>query len=87
MPKSRQRGLPDSSALAADDWQQLTASDTVPLDPLPRAIMITAAGNVTVKGKSGNSMALTAVPANTILDISPTLLMATGTSATVFGLY
>lgn len=68
-------------------WQLLTPSDTVPITPTPMALMIVATGAISITDNYGNDLVLSALAANVILPLKPQLLKATGTTATVWGLY
>ena len=63
----------------ADRWVLLTASAS-PLAFLPRSIICTVAGNITIEDGAATAMVLTAPPVNTPLPLRPyTVTAVTGT--------
>jgi hypothetical protein len=61
----------------------LTPSDTVPVPGNTQALYIQGTGNLSVQMQgAGTPFLFTAVPAGTILNIAPTHVRATGTTAT-----
>lgn len=69
----------------ADDLFAITPSDTVALATVPKALLVTVAGNVAVRG-TGSSPVTLAVTAGQILPIRARYVYATNTTATVVGL-
>lgn len=69
----------------ADDLFAITPSDSVALATIPKALLVTAAGNVAVRG-TGSSPVTLAVTAGQILPIRARYVYATNTTATVVGL-
>lgn len=69
----------------ADDLFAITPSDTVALATTPKALLVTVAGNVAVRG-TGSSPVTLAVTAGQILPIRARFVYATNTTATVVGL-
>ena len=69
------------SGLAADAVA-VTPSDSTIYTPPLCGLWIGGAGNVTVKGRSGNAVTFTNVPAGTILPMVCQAVMATNTTAT-----
>lgn len=69
------------SGLAADAIA-VTPSDTTTYTPSLCGLWIGGAGNVTVKGRSGVTVAFNNIPAGTILPIVCQAVMSTGTTAT-----
>lgn len=69
----------------ADDLFNITPSDTVPLGTIPKALLVTVAGNVAVRGTGASPVTL-AVTAGQILPIRARYVYATNTTATVVGL-
>jgi hypothetical protein len=66
----------------AADGFAVTSSDTVPFAIAARSLYVGGAGNVTLITLKGTTLLFTAVPARTLLPISCTQVMATGTTAT-----
>lgn len=62
-------------------YRAITPSDSVALNPVPKSIYVGGAGNIAVKGSDGNTATL-AVTAGQTLALSPSYVMATGTTAT-----
>ena len=61
----------------------ITPSDSALLPPGVRALLVEGAGNVTVlMPGAATPFLFTAVPAMTVLPVSPSKVMATGTTAT-----
>ena len=76
-----------NSALPATDWEAITASDSTVLDPRPRGIMVTVAGNLALESVHGNSVPFP-VLASVIYPLSPSKVRSTGTTATgIIGVY
>lgn len=73
--------MPNTETYTASEWAAITPSDSVRLERIPRAVFVGAAGNVVAKGANGVS-ATFAVVASQTLEIQPTYVMATGTTAT-----
>ena len=69
----------------ADDLFAITPSDTVALATVPKALLVTVAGNVAVRGTGAAPVTL-AVTAGQILPIRARYVYATNTTATVVGL-
>jgi hypothetical protein len=69
----------------ADDLFTITPSDTVALGTIPKALLVTVAGNVAVRGTGASPVTL-AVTAGQILPIRARYVYATNTTATVVGL-
>lgn len=74
----------DNKANPADRWFAITpgAGD---LSIIPRGLICTSTGDVTVEDAAGTSMQVLGVTAGTILPIRP--LKVTAATATVYGLY
>lgn len=70
----------------ADTVTAITPSDTVDLATVPKALLITASGTLSIKDSTGTTVALGSPPVGTVLPIRARRVMATGTSATVVGL-
>ena len=70
---------------SADTIFTITPSDTVPLSTIPKALRVTAAGNLAIRG-TGSSPVTIPVVANETLPIRARYIYATGTTATVVGL-
>lgn len=60
----------------------ITPHDSNALAVTPRAIYVGGAGNITFTGLDGVDVTLVAVPVGTLLPIMPSLVKATGTTAT-----
>lgn len=61
----------------------ITPSDTVPVPSGTKALLVEGTGNVSVMMRGSSTPFLfTAVPAMTVLPVSPRLVRATGTTAT-----
>ena len=66
---------------SAKSWYAITPDGNADLNPIPDAIMCTgAAGNVVLKGSDGNTVTFP-ISAGQILPLSPTRVVATGTTA------
>lgn len=66
----------------------VTAHDTNEQNPRPRSLLITAAGNLTIRlVDSTADLTLSAVAANTILPFRTKLIKSTGLTATVVALF
>ena len=68
----------------ADRWVLLTASAS-PLAFLPRSIICTVAGNITIEDGAATAMVLTAPPVNTPLPLRP--YKVTAVTGTFYALY
>lgn len=68
----------------ADRWVLLTASAS-PLAFLPRYIICTVAGNITIEDGAATAMVLTAPPVNTPLPLRP--YKVTAVTGTFYALY
>jgi hypothetical protein len=66
----------------AIDGVAVVPSDTVDLTVAPRRLWIGGAGNVHINTLAGNSLTYTAVPAGVYLQVRPSRVFATGTTAT-----
>lgn len=53
------------------DPREITPSDDTPLDPLPRAILVTGTGNLVITGASGTPVSITIAAAPVELTIRP----------------
>jgi hypothetical protein len=72
----------------ARSFKTITPHDTDGVAAGCRALWIGGEGDISVTDKSGEVTVFTAVPAGTMLPISPKLIMATGTTATpIIALY
>lgn len=69
---------------ASDRWILLAASAT-PLAFLPRSIICTVAGNITIEDGAATAMTLTAPPVNTPIPVRP--YKVTAVTGTFYGLY
>lgn len=75
MPRNQ---FPDRGALgSAREFFAITKHDTNELAQVPRAIWVGGAGDIALDG-----VVLKAVPAGTLLPVSPSKVNATGTTAT-----
>lgn len=74
-----------SRTTSATDFVAIVPSDTVALTIAPKALRVTVAGNLALKGTSGVPITIP-VAANELLPVQPTYIMATNTTATVVGL-
>ena len=70
---------------SADDLFAITPSDSTPLATIPKALLVTAAGNVAVRG-TGASPVTIPVTVGQVLPIRARYVYATNTTATVVGL-
>lgn len=68
----------------ADRWVMLTASAS-PLEFLPRYIICTVAGDITIEDGAAKAMVLTAPPVNTPLPLRP--YKVTAVTGTFYALY
>lgn len=68
----------------ADRWFAITPGAGV-LAIMPRAVMCTATGNITMEDAGGTSITLTAVAANEIIPLRPNKV--TAATGTWYGLY
>jgi hypothetical protein len=74
-------------AITYDGAPAVTASDTVDDPGGPFAgLLVTATGNLTFLDNRGNAITLTAVAANTIINIAARRVNSSGLTATVRGL-
>jgi len=74
-------------AITYDGAPAITASDTADDPGGPFAgLLVTATGDLTFIDNRGNAVALTAVAANTIINIATRRVKSTGLTATVRGL-
>ena len=72
----------------ANDATAVTASDTVPLVYVSRALYVGGAGNLSVTMQGGGNVTFVAVPAGTVLPIRVTHVRSTSTTATsIINLY
>jgi hypothetical protein len=69
--------------MAFNKWDTVTPSDTADLLPLPEAVWVGGAGNLSTMQQDGTVSVLTAVAAGTLLPIQPKRIRATGTTATL----
>lgn len=60
----------------------ITPHNTTPLAVTPRAIYVGGAGNIVITGLDGVDFTLVAVPVGSIVPVMPSLVKATGTTAT-----
>lgn len=66
----------------------VTPNDGVDLGTLPRALMVTAGGDVAVVLQDGSSLTLPGLAVGVIYPVRPARILATGTTATgIKGLY
>ena len=70
------------STSPASGWRSITKSDSTALDDI-RGLYVGGAGNVALEGEDGESVTFSAVPAGTILPVSPAKVLSTGTTATL----
>lgn len=68
----------------SDRWVLLTASATA-LSFMPRAIICTATGNITIEDGQATALTLTAPPVNTPIPVRP--YKVTAVTGTFYGLY
>jgi hypothetical protein len=75
--------FPSSGALASGrEWFAVTKSDTVDLPQLQRALWVGTAGDISLVGPIGSAaVVFKNVPAGSILDLRPSRVMSTGTTA------
>lgn len=79
MPRNQ---FPTRTALgSAQEFFDITPSDSVDLAEVPRGIWVGGAGDLVVTGLTGD-VTFQSVPAGTMLPIAPTRVKATGTTAT-----
>lgn len=62
-------------------WFTIAPSDTTDIDPLPRQLHVTGAGDIVLVSADGESWTRT-VAADTTINLRPVRIMATGTTAT-----
>ncbi len=70
--------------LSAPRFENINASDTVPLQPGPFGLYVGADGDITCIDNYSNTCLFTGVVAGTFLPICPRFVMATGTTASGF---
>lgn len=70
----------------ADRHMAVTPSDTIVLDPIPRALRVTVAGTLAIADADGTAITY-AVLAGDIVPFRATKVLATGTTATVVAWY
>jgi len=70
------------STSPASGWRSITKSDSTALDDI-RGLYVGGAGNVALEGGDGEQVTFSAVPAGTILPVSPAKVLSTGTTATL----
>ena len=70
------------STSPASGWRSITKSDSTALDDI-RGLYVGGAGNVALEGEDGESVTFSAVPAGTVLPVSPAKVLSTGTTATL----
>ena len=75
------KDLPPSLTAPATDATSLTPSDTAVLSPIPRAIFIGQAGDVTVEMQGGQVVTYSNVQGGTVLAIRALRVHQTGTTA------
>ncbi|TNC73704.1 spike base protein, RCAP_Rcc01079 family [Rubellimicrobium roseum] len=78
--QNHQRGLESP----ADRHQAITPSDTAPVVPRPRALWCQTAGDLAIEDRDGTRLTY-AVAAGQILPFRAVRVLATGTTATVYG--
>lgn len=71
---------------ASDRWVPLTPSDTVNLVEPPRSIYVSVAGTLSMADVTGTTRDFGTVSIG-ILQVQPSRVNSTGTTATVIGLY
>lgn len=76
--------FPEAQVGPATRQKTLTPSNTVAIDPIPRALYVSVTGNVAIEDIHGNRVTYPSVPAHTRLDIRAKYLR-TDTTATVIG--
>ncbi|WP_217430234.1 spike base protein, RCAP_Rcc01079 family [Sphingomonas bacterium] len=74
-----------SRTTSATDVLAVVPSDTVPLAVAPKALLVTVAGNLALKGASGVAITIP-VTAGQLLPVQPVYVLAAGTTATVVAL-
>lgn len=67
---------------AFNKWATVTPSDANDLQPLPDAVFVGGAGDLSTMQQDGTVTVLAAVAAGTTLPIQPKRVRATGTTAT-----
>ena len=75
-------GMGGDMASPSADGVANTPSDTVDLAVAPRRIWSGSGGNITIVTLAGTTLTYTNVPAGTYLQIRPSRIKATGTTAT-----
>lgn len=67
----------------ADDATEITKSDTTTYSPALNALYVGGAGHITVRTLKGNVRLFSNVPEGSVLPISCTQVLSTGTTATL----
>jgi hypothetical protein len=75
-------GMGGDMASPSADGIAITPSDTVDLAVAPRRIWSGSGGNITIITLAGTTLTYTNVPVGTYLQIRPSRIKATGTTAT-----
>lgn len=70
-------------AAPAEDWRNVTPSDTVNLPVGCRSVYVGGAGNIVLVSRGGNTVTFTAIPAGSVLPVMPMRINATNTTATL----
>jgi hypothetical protein len=70
----------------ADRHMAITPNDATVLDPIPRALKVTVAGNLAIADADGTAITYT-VTAGDIIPFRATKVLLTGTTATVVAWY
>lgn len=78
----RYAGMGGDLMSPSGDAAAVVPSDTVDFPSAPRRLWIGGAGNVTINTLAGHSVTYTGVPAGVYLQIRPSRVFATGTTAT-----
>lgn len=76
----------ESLLTSSDDWVAITPHDTNPIGFVPKAIACgTTAGNIVMKGTSGNAMTLP-FTAGEIKPLRPLIITTASTATPIYGL-
>lgn len=76
--------LPRKLTSPADYHAQIVPSDTADLNPRPRVIYCAVSSNAVIRDQAGTDLTY-ALVAGQVLQISPVRVLATGTTATLYG--
>lgn len=76
----------DNNPNPADRHMAITPNDATVLDPIPRALKVTVAGNLAIADADGTAITY-AVAVGDIIPFRATKVLSTGTTATVVAWY